>query len=157
MRTLLMRFATLTLILLSMFCILASPLAAGSENILGQCLTDRELDQIRGGYLGGFSFGITFSGYWNNLGEMAGSLVYNGELPAGTTPPPGGIGSQISGDGAVIQAYVGNFQGASGIFQISQSPGSYNVIQNNMMVQITLINVTSEASLSALRAYLPSY
>jgi hypothetical protein len=41
---------------------------------------------------------------------------------------------------------VGDFQGASGVFQIIQSPGSYNVLNNNLWVAVTIVNVTNEAA-----------
>jgi hypothetical protein len=53
-------------------------------------------------------------------------------------------------DGASISAYVGNFDGASGIFQISQTPGSYNVITNNMTINISIYNFASESQASSI-------
>jgi|Deesub1362A_J573_1020465.scaffolds.fasta_scaffold02636_5 hypothetical protein len=124
----------------------------------GILLKDEELDQIRGGY-SGFYFGVYFTGYFDTLGNVYGSLVTDGNigsLPAAPLlPPPGGSIGEISTNGAVIQAYVGNFNGASGIFQISQSPGSYNVIQNNLMFQITVINVANASALESVRQFLP--
>lgn len=124
------------------------------EKLGGVKLTDDELNQYRGGY-SGFYFGVSFTGYWNSLGQMSGTLITDGgilvqdpnfQLPPGVQP-----GGSVSGDGVSIQSYVGNFNGASGIFQIIQSPGSFNVIQNNLVVQITLVNVASQGALSNLR------
>lgn len=124
------------------------------EKLGGVKLTDDELNHYRGGY-SGFYFGVSFTGYWNSLGQMSGTLITDGgmiiqdpnfQLPPGLQP-----GGTLSGDGVTIQSYVGNFNGASGIFQIIQSPGSFNVIQNNLVVQITLVNVASQGALSNLR------
>lgn len=137
---------------------------AGATEIgiqLGVKLTDEELNQVRGGYAG-FHFGIEFTGYWDNVGNMSGSLVYNEngasnlpEAPEGFSPVPGNDLLQTDLGGVSIQAYVGNFDGASGIFQISQSPGSFNVIHNNLILNITVINVTDESALPSLLPYLP--
>lgn len=122
-------------------------------------LEDQELDQMRGGY-SGFFFGVQFGGYWDNAGNVSGSLVCGGNgqsgppaLPSGLTITGNGSSSQ-PGSGAAIQAYVGNFQGASGIFQISQSPGSNNIIQNNLTVQITLIRVANQAAVPDIMSHL---
>jgi len=125
----------------------------------GVQLADQELDQMRGGY-SGFSFGVHFTGYWDTLGNASGSLVYDGGAPTSlpSSPDlttPGDATAQMPlGNGAVVQAYVGNFNGASGIFQISQSPGSYNVIQNNLTVQIMMIHVANESVVPALMSHL---
>lgn len=128
------------------------------SNDPGILLKDEELDHIRGGY-SGFYFGVYFTGYFDTVGNVYGSLVTDGNIgslpSAPLLPPPGGSIGEISTNGAVIQAYVGNFNGASGIFQISQSPGSYNVIQNNLMFQITVINVANASSLESIRQFLP--
>jgi len=50
-------------------------------------------------------------------------------------------------DGQVrISNVIGNFQGATGIFQITQA-GSFNVINNNLFVQIAVINVLNGAAI----------
>ena len=132
-------------------------------------LTDEELNQIRGG-LGKFSFGISFSGIFDKLGNLSGQIFSgndsvpqelieavisqsssNSKQPESTdTVPQGTIIETAKVDGANISAYVGNFDGASGIFQISQSPGSYNVITNNMTINISIYNYASESQASGL-------
>jgi hypothetical protein len=138
------RTSALLFLSLALSFMVALPLAgAGSEGILGRRLTDRELDEIRGGYMGGFAFGISFTGSWDTTGQLTGSLVYSG---TGTLPPPGNAAGQVSGNGFSVQAYVGDFQGASGVFQIIQSPGSFNVLNNNMWVAVTIVNVANESA-----------
>ena len=47
-------------------------------------------------------------------------------------------------DGQVnIQTHIGEFQGASGIFQIAQVPGNFNVVNQNMFIQINLVEPSS--------------
>jgi hypothetical protein len=132
-------------------------------------LTDEELNQIRGG-LGKFSFGISFAGIFDKLGNLSGKIFsgndsvpqeliessisqssLNDVQPVSTdTVPQGTMIETAKVDGANISAYVGNFDGASGIFQISQSPGSYNVITNNMTINISIYNYASESQASGL-------
>ena len=132
-------------------------------------LTDEELNQIRGG-LGSISFGISFSGIFDKLGNLSGKIFsgndnvpqelieaaisqsgLNDAGPDSTdTVPQGTLIETAEVDGANISAYVGNFDGASGIFQISQSPGSYNVITNNMTINISIYNFASETQASGL-------
>lgn len=128
------------------------------------CLTDAQLDQIRGG-LGGFHFGLSFGGFFDRLGNVSGKIFSaNENLPSELIEPvvatmasdvdtsttvPANLES-VSVPGANISAYVGNFDGASGIFQISQSPGSYNVITNTMTINISIFNFSSESQASAM-------
>jgi hypothetical protein len=140
-----------------------SPACWGMDMDIGvslEPLADQELDQMRGGYSGIF-FGVQFSGFWDSLGALSGSMVHDGNgqsgppptLPSGLTITGNGSSSQPT-SGAAIQAYVGNFQGASGIFQISQVPGSNNIVQNNLTVQITLIHVANQIAVSDLMSQL---
>lgn len=135
-----------------------TPVWAFDQYITGPQLTNDELDQLRGGY-SGFFFGVSFTGYFNNLGNVSGSLLLDGgksDLPVSPElPPPTSEMAQLNGDGVRIQAYVGKFEGASGIFQIVQSPGSYNVIQNNMVINFTIINVADKKALPALINFMP--
>jgi hypothetical protein len=127
--------------------------------IIGVQLTDGELNELRGGVgsgATGFAFGINFSGSFPG-GEIGGNLLFDGnivkdpnfKLPAGD---PTGV---IEGSGANIQAYVGNFEGASGIFQIVQSPGSHNIINNNLLLQVTMVTVSNAAQLDSISKALP--
>lgn len=131
-------------------------------------LTDQALNQVRGGF-GGFHFGISLSGVFDKLGNLSGQIFSgNNSLPpeliedavtipsfrdpkpnSPIVPAPVTEIATAEVDGARISAYVGNFDGASGIFQISQSPGSYNVITNNMNINITIYNFSGDARTSA--------
>lgn len=101
-------------------------------------LTDAELSQMRGGF-NGLAFNVAFSGFVDKLGNGSGNLTVgqNGNIVPG--PPPD---VSIKNGEVAISTHIGNFQGASGIFQIAQVPGNYNVVNNNLYVQIAMINLT---------------
>ncbi len=154
-------FLIIFVILFFFFPFSPSGTAAQDSKLSGVEMTNPELDQIRGGF-SGFYFGVSFNGYFDTLGNVAGSLTYNGGVgeqlsESPTLPVSQGDTANLTGNGVAIKAYVGNIDGASGIFQIVQSPGNYNVLQNNMIVQLTIINVTDESALPALIKFLPSW
>jgi hypothetical protein len=133
--------------------------AEAGPGTIGIQLTDRELDELRGGVgstADGFAFGINFSGSFPG-GEIGGNLLFDGNIvkDPNFTLPAGGPTGVIEGNGATIQAYVGDFQGASGIFQIVQSPGSHNIINNNLLLQVTMITVSNAAQLESIGKALP--
>jgi hypothetical protein len=70
----------------------------------------------------------------------------------GTTgaPPVTGVGNEQ----VRLFAGVGNLNGVSGILQITQVPGSNNIVHNNLFVQIAIINVQNAAQLSNLSSLL---
>jgi len=53
-----------------------------------------------------------------------------------------------------IQTVIGNFQGATGIFQIADVPGNFNVVNNNLFVQLAIFEVTNAADIPALQSLL---
>ena len=107
-------------------------------------VSDGELAQMRGG-IGGLAFSVAFTGSIDNLGNLQGFLAVD---PAATQAP---APTFTVADGQVnIQTSIGNFQGASGIFQITQVPGSFNVVNNNLFVQIAIVNMTSGSTMPAL-------
>jgi hypothetical protein len=57
----------------------------------------------------------------------------------------------------MIQTVIGGFAGATGIFQIAQVPGDFNIVHNNLFVQINLGVAPSPAipNLSTLFRSLP--
>lgn len=99
---------------------------------------DEQLADRRGG-IGGLAFSVFFTGTVDNLGNLQGSLNVN--PGAGTT-----LGSPTvttTGTQATVTATLGNFQGGSGIFQLTQVPGSMNIVNNTLIVQIALVTVAS--------------
>lgn len=121
----------------------AMPIAAWA-----QPLSDREMGELRGGF-DGIAFSAFFTGTVDSLGNASGSL--SSGITTGNTPPP----SVTTSNGNVsISTVVGNFQGANGIFQIAQVPGSFNVVNNNLFIQVALINVTNQAQLTGIASLL---
>lgn len=120
----------------------AMPLAAWA-----QPLSDGEMGELRGGF-DGIAFSVFFTGTVDSLGN---SSISSGTTTGGTVPPP----SVTTSNGNVsISTVVGNFQGANGIFQIAQVPGSFNVVNNNLFIQVALINVTNQSQLTSLGSLL---
>lgn len=132
-------------------------------------LTDQQLNLIRGG-MAGLHFGISFAGIFDKLGNLTGRIFSGNEnvpeelVEAVFTQSSASEKKTMDNhrinevaemqradvDGASISAYVGNFDGASGIFQITQSPGSYNVVTNNMTINISVYNFASESQASSI-------
>jgi hypothetical protein len=96
-------------------------------------LPDDQISNVRGGF-GGLDFSIFFSGHVDTLGQVEGQLLAGSNGVAVPEPVFGISDGQVN-----IQTYIGDFQGASGIFQIAQVPGNYNVVNQNMFIQINLM------------------
>lgn len=87
--------------------------------------------KLRGGF-NGLTFGVVFTGgLAPNLEPIGGITV--------TDPPPGTQVTQTGSGSVNVQAVVGSLGGASGVFQITQVPGSFNVVNNNLIVQINVV------------------
>lgn len=86
-------------------------------------MTKAEMSDARGG-LDGIAFGIFLSGTLN--------APQSTPLPPGVTVTPLGSGQvQIIGG-------IGNLAGANGIFQITNVIGDMNVINNNIIINVTI-------------------
>lgn len=99
-------------------------------------MQEEEMAEARGGYAG-LAFSVFFTG---SVANMSTNFDTSGVTTAGAPDPQVTVGSSD----VRIQTVIGNFAGASGIFQISQVPGSFNVVNNNLFVQIAIINSTGE-------------
>lgn len=110
------------------------------KDVLGDAtaLTQRQLDDERGGYAG-FYFTVDYAGN-----------VINTELNPvqGTDPIDTGGQTTINADTGNVQisAQVGTLKDTSGVIQIVQVPGSNNIVNAVMNVNMTVINVTSDAA-----------
>lgn len=104
-----------------------------AENV-AVALADDQISAVRGGF-GGLDFSVFFSGHVDTLGQVEGQFMAGSNgLPV--PEPVFGIS-----DGQVnIQTHIGDFQGASGIFQIAQVPGNFNVVNQNMFIQINMLD-----------------
>ena len=151
-----MRIAGVLLLIGLLCCV--SPAMAGDGNLekapadtWATPLSDAELENVRGGF-SGLAFNVFFTGFFDNLGNTAGNLTVN-DGGATTPAPPPNFSVQ---DGQVrISTVIGNFGGANGIFQIAQVPGSFNVVHNNLFVQIAVINVLGNATVPNLSNLFP--
>jgi len=107
-------------------------------------LPDEQLADRRGGF-GGLAFSVAFSTV-DSFGTLQGSLTVNpgnGTIlgsPTVTTDP--------TGTQATVTAQLGGPLG-NGIFQLTQVPGSFNVVNNTLVVQIALITVASPGQIPA--------
>jgi hypothetical protein len=108
--------------------------------VVGTPIEEKNMEDMRGGYLG-ISFSVIFEGFWDTLGNFNANLITNGNTGSGstgTTIPP----SSLPPDTAVkIEASVGSLGGGKGIFQITQVPGSGNIVNNTLLVNIQIIQV----------------
>jgi hypothetical protein len=145
-------FVLAVLVLLAM----VGPAVAGQGTLytadlaaFGPPLAEEALAQIRGGFQG-MAFSVFFSTFVaNTTSDLAGFLAVNTSTP----PAPGGVGgtdTTVTNGGVQVRvaAIVGTaFQGASGIFQITQVPGNNNIVIPTLNIQIVLINVPSTAAI----------
>ena len=122
--------------------------SAAVEGVLhAEALREQDMGELRGGFAG-LAFSVFFEGSFHNDGAETGFLDVNTN---GSSPAPSGAFS--SGDGEVrISASIGEFAGASGIFQIAQVPGNFNVVNNNLFVQIALINLVEGSQMPSLQS-----
>jgi len=100
-------------------------------------LSDQELGEIRGGITGvSFEvFAIWFAEV-SSLDDPTNGLILDPVIAGsvGDVSQPFGINN---GEVNLITE-IGDFNGGSGIFQIVQVPGSNNIINNNLFINITL-------------------
>ena len=103
------------------------------QEIGAVAMADERLSDMRGGYMG-IAFSVFFSGSYDRMSAPN----VSGQAPQAAPPPNVNVGT----DGQVrVSTIVGSFQGASGIFQIAQVPGNYNIVNNNLFVQVALVNL----------------
>ena len=104
--------------------------------VLGEAVSEEEMDGKRGTYMG-FYFSVLFEGFWDTLGYYNTSLMTGGTTPLGNTSSS----SLPQGTQVNIQATVSGIEGTKGIFQITQVPGSGNIVTSNLIVNIQIIQV----------------
>ena len=98
-------------------------------------LDESEMAGERGAF-NGLDFSVIFSGSIQPNSNPTGNLVVNG--PPAPAPSLADVNVGNNGD-VTIQTVVGNLNGASGIFQITQVPGDFNIVNNNLFVQINVV------------------
>jgi hypothetical protein len=101
------------------------------------------------------AFSVFFQGFFDNVGNASGTVNFSAVAPVNTggSSLPAAVGIAAN-EQVRLFAGVGNLNGVSGILQITQVPGSNNVVHNNLFVQIAIINVQNAASLSNLSSLL---
>lgn len=106
-------------------------------------LNDQEMGELRGGF-GGLAFNVVFGGTIEHLADP-------GTGANGVTGAPDPTVTQSNGM-VNIQTAVGNFNGASGVFQIANLDHSnFNVINQNLFVQVAIIDVANTASIPTIQ------
>jgi len=157
-----------------------SPVSAGEGTLAlmsgeewGTPLSDAEMEGIRGGF-NGVAFSVFFTGFFDKVGKASGNLFVNTPFPLATPPPPAAVAASPPPVPAPIAAStpipapsptigvdegqirimtsIGDFKGANGIFQITQVPGSFNVVNNQLFVQIAVVNVMHGAAIPTLNS-----
>lgn len=115
-----------------------SPLPVFGEDIFEEArpLLENELEEARGGYAG-FYLSVDYAG--NVINTSITPVEGEGPLTTG-----GGTIVDAEGEQVKITAQVGELSGISGIVQIIQVPGTNNIINAVMNVDMTIINVMSE-------------
>ena len=109
-----------------------------------QPLSDNEMGELRGGYLG-FAFNVIMSGTIAGLTDTPGTGTTDA-LPPNITVSDGMVN---------VQTAVGSFNGASGVFQIANLENSnFNVINQNLFVQIAIIDVANTAAIPTIQSLL---
>ncbi len=114
-------------------------------------MSERELQGIRGGMFE-VSFSVFFEGFVGDRSNVTDTLTKDPGGATGLAAPP-----EISRNdrGATVSAVLGgNFNGANGIFQFNLVPGDFNVVHNNLYLQITMISVQNSSSLPSLSSLL---
>jgi len=105
-------------------------------------LSDKEMGELRGGFAG-FAFNVIMTGTIAQLTDTGG---VTGALPPNVTVSDGMVN---------VQTAIGSFNGASGVFQIANlENSSFNVINQNMFVQIAIIDVADTASIPTIQSLL---
>lgn len=140
----------------------AGPDPFGVLGVKAVAVSDEEMADIRGGYAG-FYFSFDFSGYWENTGGWAadGSATYHTGLgdvkvavngnPESADLPVSSQSSMNVGDRVVrMKAFVGNINHTQGAIQITQVPGSNNMVTTVMNLQFTVININDPSKVAQL-------
>lgn len=108
-------------------------LTLAPDGAWARSLNESQLGDMRGGF-GGFAFSVFASGRSENLKAVEGGVSVDGEMANGA--PQAEVDQRD--DGVDIRTQIGEFQGANGIFQINQVPGDFNIVKNDLFIQINL-------------------
>ena len=111
-------------------------------------LEDEEMAELRGGF-GGFSFSLYFAGQVDNLGSTVGNISINSNgvqaLPVGTDLNDL-VGNETGGQ-VFFENLAGSFSNFNGVAQSLNVIGNNNTVQQQMLLQLNIINVTDPTKL----------
>ena len=102
-------------------------------------MSHAQLNEVRGGYAG-FYFKVDYAG--NVIDSKIDPLSATAPVPTAN----GQTAVNTDNGNVQISAQVGTLSGTSGVIQIVQVPGSNNVVNAVMNVNMAVINVTSDAA-----------
>ena len=100
---------------------------------------------------GGFYLGVYWSLFIDTLGDQAASFATTGPIAIGDS----GMIAQVQGNGLTVTAGVGEFKGASGLFNIVQATGNNMTIISNLTVNIALVTVRNQGAIPKLSGFTP--
>ena len=130
----------------------ASPALSGGSGTMdlmpsgewAKAMPDKELAEKRGGF-----FSLAFSAMLTVYVEN-GSSATGGNVTTGNTTLPSSTQLGVQNGQVQVSAFVGNIQNVSGILNIVQVPGSFNVVNTQLTVQISIINVLNQGQIPSL-------
>jgi hypothetical protein len=111
-------------------------------------IEDEKLDSMRGGFAG-IAFNVIFSAFVENGTLTGGGTSSTTTGGTGGLPP---VNTTIANGQVTVQSFVGSLSNVSGVFNIVQTTGSYNVVNTNLTVQIAILNVLNSANTPTLQS-----
>ncbi len=133
-----------------------SPVAAAQGTLytaslaeLGPPLSDEALGGMRGG-LAGVAFSVFFTTHVASQADFGGTFAVQTPSGAGSGASPvnpAALSNTENGQVRIATIAGSNFQGASGLFVLTQVPGSNNVVLTSVNIQIAIINVPNTAAM----------
>jgi hypothetical protein len=112
-------------------------------------MSDEELGKQRGGFMG-IAFSATFTAVIDNLNAPVTGTGSTTSTTSGVTNTSLPATYNITGGQVTASAFIGNLNNVSGVFNIVQVPGSFNVVNSNLVVNIAVVNVLNSAQVPSL-------
>jgi hypothetical protein len=109
-------------------------------------MPDKELAETRGGF-----FSLAFSAMFTVFVENGGNAVANVTAGGAGVSLPSSTQIGVQNGQVQVTAFVGNIQNVQGILNIVQVPGSFNVVNTQLTVQISIFNVLNQAQIPSLQ------
>ena len=107
-----------------------------------RAIPEKSLGEVRGGFRG-LAFSAFLTAFVENRnGDLSGS--------ADTSAAPSTVNTNVQNGQVSISAAVGFTGNLNGVFNVVQVPGSYNVVNSTLNVQVAIINVAKGAQIPTL-------